>query len=602
MALAQQVFTDVGIDMLGRANAGVLLTISKMVVGAGVAAVEDDIFPLTALINFKANCVIVRKTDLGGGEMLISGVLNEADLTGPPFQLRELGIMAHTGSNGGTREPSDVPGIGGSDAPVPVPEIVPDSLYCASNVFADPPDTITPGGSVTHAFDLTIKIDRATNITVVIGDAGVVDCVNIPSDATVGPGWYASRVGDVFQFKRAVAGTGMELIDGGDRVTIRQKTLQANLDLYVPTSNPNAPSPDVAFPTIQAAHDYLLGFIIPPDKFATIHVYLGTFNHTSGILFSHPNSRQISLIGEPRVEKTITSVTYVNTSNKDVVVNSSSGLITGQRVYVAVCAPAWSGGCKINTITGTTLRLSALTRSARVYSTNFTGVAWKLRYYPTVLLFTGLPVTTPALWFPNGIKSVENICVDGGDCHSCFAVESGAAVIKNVSAWNAVRGISGGAASVNIAGECSVTDCTFGITSLGPIAAFEQLYINSCDQGVLASAPGFAIGSIQAGMDTTIVYVTRCQFAGVASTGSNLRGGSWWMSTNDTGLNCQLQSIMTMNVAYPSLVENQTTDLFAQGMSYIQWDRRSQPAPICNPVAEIVGNQNSMIHLLNTAD
>ena len=243
MSLNKQIFTDAGIAMLGNANAGQLLTITKIVVGQGLLSTENQIYPLVALVDWKADVVITRKLDKGDGTMIISGVLTEANMpAGAPFPLRELGVMAKIGTLGAdegagahipsvpggsglSQAPGKLTGSGTTDAPAPAPPapeplLAGEQLYCASNVFADAPDTVTPGGTSSHAFDITVIIDRATDITVVIGDATVVDCENIPPDPLVGPGWYAQRVGNVFQFKRAVEGTGIELLETADRVTI----------------------------------------------------------------------------------------------------------------------------------------------------------------------------------------------------------------------------------------------------------------------------------------------------------------------------------------------------------------------------------------------
>lgn len=612
--LAKQIFTNAGLDMLGRANAGETLTISKIVIGDGVADEESDIYPLTVLIHQKAELTITRKTNLGGGKMLLSALVNEWELTGSPFALRELGVMAHVGTGEGTGDvrssegPDVSPPIPPEPAPAPEPRVgeSTDQLYCASNTLSDPPDTITPGGTVSHAFDITIVIDRATSVEVIIGDPTTVDCQNIPPDATVGPGWYAQRVGNVFQFKRAVAGIGIELVESPDRVTIKQKILENNLDLYVPANHPRIPPahPEYGFATIMDAHNYLLQFTIPPDRTATINVYVGTFSHTgtaSAIQFSHPNSRQIVLKGEPRVEKNITHIHYVNAGNKDLTVDSSSGIITGQRVYVALAHAAWTGGCKVNSIAGNVLHCSSPTRSVKTFTTDFSGPSvGKLRYYPSVLTFTGFGDQNFCMYFPNGIKSIENFCIDGGGtANSCLVVNGG--IVKNVHAMQAIRGINGVSEAVQLQGECVMSDCTIGLSAAGVVTAFETTYINACASGIQASPAGFAIGSLSELQTATFVWLTRCGTACVANIGGNLRGGSWFMDTNDFGINSANGSSVVMNLGIGSGVGNQATDLVAQGMSYISWNKQGVTQTLTtSPAPEVTGNQNSFIHVYDT--
>ena len=75
--LNTQVFTNIGVTMLGQADTGQVLTINRIVVGSGSASQDSDLYPLTALINWKADVTINRKQDLGNGVMLVNGVLNE---------------------------------------------------------------------------------------------------------------------------------------------------------------------------------------------------------------------------------------------------------------------------------------------------------------------------------------------------------------------------------------------------------------------------------------------------------------------------------------------------------------------------------------------
>jgi len=637
MSLNQQYFTDAGITMLGHANAGQLLTITGIVVGDGSATDPDDIYPLTALINKKVDVAITRKKDLGGGKMIVSGILNEADLAaGPPFSLRELGVMAQIGTGGGTTTsvgdhlPSAPGGSGASQTPglskpistpviqppSPAPFVAGGQLYCASNVFTDTPDTVTPGGTSQHAFDITIVIDRATNVTIVIGDATVVDCENIPAE-DVGPGWYAQREGNVFQFKKAVAGASIDLDDESfpDRVIISVKTLAQNLDLYVPATYANPPpgtKPEQFFPDIQAAHDYLLQFVIPTDKFATIYVdaapNLATgFVYNNSINFSHPNSKQISLIGRPRVTKNGTSISSVTPGLTKAIngLANTTDLVVGQRVYIAGAAAPWDGGCFVTAKTGTQATVSIEKRDTQANYTSPWNAACALSYYPTVLVHNNF--TDPIfISCPYGIKLIQNLCIDskqaspGTNGAYCISLESGS--IQDVMVMRARRGITGGAGYVGLWGEIVVTQCDFGIISIGPLSGFEVgspllpfvAYINGCNAGIFPSASGFNIGTQIGNMDHTLVIISHCLWAIEATNGGTFRGGSIYFQWCDIGFWVSANSIATFNPAgYKSFPAGNGKDISAQGGSYVEYPKNGGSTPTCQPLADTFDYNNA---------
>jgi hypothetical protein len=572
MNLNNQIFTNAGLDMLGAANAGSTLNITKLVAGSGSASVEADIYPLVALIAWQADATIIRKTDLGGGEIIISGALVESLLpAGAPFPLKELGVMAKIGTG-------------------------PEQLYSASNVFTDAPQTVTPGGTSTVAFDITIVIDRATDVSITLGDPNTVDCQNIPSDSTVGPGVYASRLGNIFQFKRLVAGPNVQLIETSDRITVSIKSITANLNLYVPPSHPACPSPDVGFATIQAALDYLAPFIIPPDKTVTIHIDKGTFTSNAQITFSHPNSQQIFIQGEPRVDKTITAINYVDPTHKNVQVTDTSGLVVGQRMYIANSIAGWSGGCKITGIVGAVVTVSTEKRDSQPnFTTSDTGSGRRLSYYPTVLVLNDPGKVMTAFYCPYGIGGISNLTMDGGN--ACLALK-GECFVTNVSLWNATRGVAGD--TTHFLGECVITQCDFGvITGSGPaIANSGQLYINACGDALACQSA--VVGSQTSGQDTVKVYLAHNQIGIQAYAAAQFRGGSLLASSNNFVAFADLNSVVVINPGggYQSTFDNNGLGLKAQGMSFIEYVKNGGAAPSCDPPAETLGNQNSLIHVV----
>lgn len=572
MALNQQVFTTAGLSLLSAAEAGGTLTITKIVVGNGTAAVDADLYPLTALISLKANVTIVRETDLGGGKIIVSGQLNEATMTpGAAFSLRELGVMAKIGAGA-------------------------EQLFSVSNVYADAPDTVTPGGTSTHGFDITILIARATSVTITIGDSDTVDMQNIPTDPTVGAGVYANRVGDVFQLKRLAPGTGMSIVETSDRITLGVKTITANLDLYVPPSHPAAPSPDVAFATLQAALDYLAPFIIPPDKTVTIHIYKGTFTSNVQITVNHPNARQIYITGEPRVDKSITAINNLDTTHKNVTVTpDATGLVVGQRCFIANSTGGWSGGCVITGISGSVVTVSTLKRDSRsTFTTADSGVGRRLSFFPTVMVLNDITQTIINISCPFGIGGLTYLTLVGG----LQALQiSGTAFVTSCSVWSAIVGITGD--NLVLIGEFVATDCTnFGIVG-SQVNAFDQVYVNACGVGIACQSA--AIGSQRAGMDATKVYLAHNSTGIRVYGGAQFRGGSIVASSNDIFLTVQLNSVAAINYGggYQSTLDNNGTDLSAQGSSYIEYTKNGGATPATvSPTAETIGNQNSLVHII----
>lgn len=308
MSLTKQEFTNAGRAMLGRAQNSEVLHISKIVVGSGVAAAPSDLWPLVDPIAEQTPLVNISSIrDLGNGVLMVEGSLR-SDQVGTAFYLRELGIYAHIGA-----------------------EL--DQLYSIANVFTDPPDFIDPSAPTIQVFKIKLIVDRipTSSIVVQIGPSEVVAGENLGSD-TEGPGWYSDTAGNILKFKRATAGARIKLTeaDDGNSVEIAVKTVEADLDLYVPTSNPEAPNPESAFPTIQAALDSVADLLIPTNRAVTVHVYSGNFNVTTPTIVNHPNASQIKIIGKDIIARAITgAITTTGTApTLDVTVTVPSG-ITG---------------------------------------------------------------------------------------------------------------------------------------------------------------------------------------------------------------------------------------------------------------------------------
>jgi hypothetical protein len=272
MSLSKQEFTDAGRSMLGRAQNGERLTISKIVAGSGAATQPSDLWPLTALIAQEMNVVISAKRDYGQGTLLVEGSLR-SDQAPHAFDLKEVGIMAHIGAEA-------------------------DRLYSVANAFADPPDHIDPAAPTIEVFKIKLIVDRIPtgDLVVQIGPSENVTGENQLTDGD-GPGVYKDALGNVLRFKRLIAGPHIDLTQDAneDSITIGVKVVTRDLDFYVPLTYPGITDPAVLFPTIQDALDSVADLIIPSNRRVTVHVDAGHFPQTA--LVDHPNGSQIQIIG-----------------------------------------------------------------------------------------------------------------------------------------------------------------------------------------------------------------------------------------------------------------------------------------------------------------
>jgi hypothetical protein len=215
--------------MLGRAQNTEVLHITKIVVGAGSASQPSQLWPLTALINWKMDVVISSKRDYGQGTLLIEGSLR-SDQAPSAFDLHEVGIMAHIGAEA-------------------------DRLYSVANAFTDPVDHIDPAAPTIQVFKVKLIIDRipAAQLSISIGPSENVVGQNLGAD-TVGPGVYRDALGNVLNFKRIIKGTSMDIHQVPDDVNptaiyIGVATLTNDLDVYVPMNYPSPPAGAPHYPS-----------------------------------------------------------------------------------------------------------------------------------------------------------------------------------------------------------------------------------------------------------------------------------------------------------------------------------------------------------------
>lgn len=601
MSIAKQEFTNAGRSMLGRAQNGEVLHISKLVAGSGSATQPSDLWPLTQCKVEEHLFNISAKRDYGQGTMLVEGSFR-SDQVGTAFLLRELGVLAHIGTEA-------------------------DRLYSVANVFAVQPDNVDPASPSVHTFKIKLIIDRipTANLVVQLGPTEAVLGENVGAD-TVGAGVYRDAAGNVLYFKRLVEGTGMEIVDNPDTVYIGISTLKNNLDLYVPTNYPGISDPKVLFASVQAAHDYLLQFIIPADKFATIHVGpTGTGLHTTGpITFSHPNSKQISLLGYPRVDKPVSVINWLDNTPSGAAIGSAwpnithsaghkncaltdvSGLAVGQIVYLAGCQTGWAGGCKITAINTTTKVVTVdvpCQGTQAPYVTQSVLAGQRLSYYPSVLVWDdptpGQRASKHCLAFPNGINLVENILAVNG--YSAFGgTES--INLTNCQAYGAITGAATLNGMVILGNDFVASNCETGIGGPGQIFCPYMTMLNGCLLGIAPGASGNALAAINPSMTTAWMYIHHCQCAMRAWFGASVRGGHLIVQQCDLGLDVYSGSTVELGILANGFYDNglpASWDIWCRGHSYVLVKLGGGPDPArTSPIKNTAGNSNSWIDIV----
>ena len=622
MSLAQQVFTDAGKSMLGRAQASETLTISKIVIGDGSASQDSDYYPRTTLFNKRMDVVITSKQDLGGGVLLVEGSFLSSAAPAA-FQLREIGIQAHIGAEA-------------------------DRLYCASNVYASPPDTIDPASPSVQAFKIKLIVDRipTSQLVIQIGPTDAVTGENVGSSAN-GPGWFKEAIANLLRFKRAKAGVGITIVEdaSGDFITISRKELTANFDLYVPANNPDyVAGPNTAvFADIPAAITYLKAYRIPSNLTATIHVH--ELNHAimnfgssgSSIVFDHPDAKQIVLIGEAVVDKAVTKIQWVSATQKDVTCTDVTGLAAGMYVWLAgpratpvSGSPGYGGGCQIATVNTSTkvVRVNIWNQNGGAAYSAVDNNANRLSYLPTKLQISPNPTALgQGISCPNGIKSIQNILVIG---HSnanlannydqinylAYAFNlNGDGALTNCMAVNSRRGYTGGVGFVQMNGDTVFSNCAFGIVGGAQTAVFFDAYtfLNGCGQAALSGGQ-LQLGSIIAGNNNTAVWMNHNLYGANITGGVGMIGGTWWALNNWHAIQATNVGSIAMGAGYGTFLLNNTSDIYAQGQSYVRYDMWEQQFPNCSPAVHQItppptgvdfsyegfGNQNSCIYVLDT--
>jgi hypothetical protein len=282
------VLTDVGWDALTDAEAGQHIEYTHLEAGDGyVYGGDTEIFGMTNLVNKVMDFPITNFTNDGQGQITLIGVISSKNVT-TGFNFREIGVRCTVDSG-------------------------PSILYAVAN-SGDEADYIpssAESGVVIQTVQIIIKIDRATNVTVIVQPGLDVTAQNI-GPGTVGPGWFRDKSSQILWFKRLNSPKKtIDLIETPDLISIDIPTIDVDLDMWVALGNPDI-FPN--FSTIQKALDYLTPFSIKAGKTVTIHVSAGTW-HGSYVNVKHINSSQINIIGTAGATYGSTSLTPIGDRN-----------------------------------------------------------------------------------------------------------------------------------------------------------------------------------------------------------------------------------------------------------------------------------------------
>jgi hypothetical protein len=572
MSLNKQEFTDAGQSMLGRAQAGEVLTISKIVVGSGSATAASQLWPLTALMNHELDVVISAQSDNGAGTLTVEGSF-DSNAAAAAFQLRELGVMAHIGAEA-------------------------DRLYSVANVLATAPETVDPASISVHAFKIKLIVDRATTVNVTIGTSTDILAENVGLD-TVGPGWFKEKLLNTLRFKRIVAGEGINVVEdtNQDYVIVETKRLKVDLDLYVALANPDV-SPN--FSTIQNAINYLKSYAIPSDRRATIHVSAET--HTAPVVMDHLDGHSIYIVGAAPVSKTISQFTNVDANNFKVTLNDVTGLAVGQAVIVAGYV-LWAGCHQIMAIAGNVVTLSKdlVGGVGTTASGAYTATLWR---YPSVI---GITSGNPLVG--QHALNLENFTILGGgpaQRQGGIIIQDGG-TLKNICERYCMTGVLVQEGVLNIyAGNNAFALNTWGIASsgsgniVGEYAGGGFIIANgNSNIGFWAHAGGsIGLGPFQPGEDNRIMSIGNGSgfYASATATLGITRA---YASFNTYGVvgesNATVNAFDSNTTPWPNVFTGNNLDALARNAGCVILSLQGGSIGTTNPASGVLGNNAGLI-------
>lgn len=573
------ILTTGGQGLIAQAHLGRKLTFTKIAVGSGNVATA---LTATALAAHQMNVGItsIQRDATNTNQVRVRGVFNNVSLT-TGFNWREMGLFARIDS-----EPevlySYVADTGAGD-------LIP--AYDGAN-----PVIVYP--TIIVIIESTIPI----HADIVIG--GDVDAENIGTSTV--EGWFAQKAANTLQFKRPVQGDGIELTESADTITIGQRILTLDLDLYVPLDHPAAGA-NPRFPTIQAAWNSLAQTTIPAGRQATINVAEGIYAIDSGLDLVHPNSDRISIIGAPPVRLPLTgglngwSNAGYGPGNYQFLLGMAS--VDSDRVNVGdviairgADAYVYDGAWRVvNRVAGAVTLLQTSPRTLGIESaTPATSFAF---WYPTRLVTNSrLSRNTINIGSP-GLSALRNFAIrdtQGTGLYTTISIATNPSTLTLDSI--AISGSDATAISaVNSGVVLNCLDVFIGdIHANGIVVSYQaRLSTEGTNSLTIGGAANRGIWVFLGALASlTNIRSCTCNAQGVyCDSGSNVSLVDSWLQSNLHGLWCSSGSYGRVQGGW---ISGNTMDAQATLASTIQFDPGAGFGVIAPP-ANTVGNQNSII-------
>lgn len=569
--------TNAGKALISGDLAGHSLRFTMMQAGDGTIPDVSHIPSLTSLIDPRANLPITALTDNRDGTVTLTAVISSANVpTG--FDFRELGILAS---------------LDGAAA----------TLFCYSNAF-DNTDYIPSRGEsaqVINSCTVTIIVDTNADITIVLGDSSQITAENI-GPPSVGPGWYAQKVGTVLQFKRLVQGVNIDLIETPSTITISERMLDRDTNLFV---NPSFTNVSPNFSTIPNAVAYLKQYRLSANINVNINVSGDTYNHTGPITIDHLDAAQIRIFGATRRAVAVSAVTNVSPLYKIATVASNTGLRVGQIVYLhgwSLLNP-WRGSTVITEINGNNITLYKGYAGNIDFGTNQGGLTdVNLFWFPSFIFGNGF-------YLPYGIGYLTDFTIDSGTSANGTTAgilcRGGIANVANILTYDNYCGIGCANSSMKLYGDIVLGIGKWGleVDQGGSVEmGTGSLIINGQTvAGIAIQNGGQAMVGINEASQTGFVALVGNNYGGHMWNSSILEIGNCWYSINLVGFNALIGAVISaglVNTPVSIMVpQNNWADLVAGDGAFIGYSRCSGPVPSTNPAANTVGNSNSFIRV-----
>jgi hypothetical protein len=547
-----QQLTDVGWDALSVALGGGTLTFYKMQAGSGNIANDEAIPPMTALVAPVTDIAITSYVIEGDGQITLFGNISSEQID-VGFNFTELGVFAviedPVVGQGGTPAGPNITAIQGGGTPGTLAPVVPPPaygtplMYSYANSYAT--SDYIPGAAestdVVNTIQVTIKIDKAPNVQISIlqGEQFAVTNIGGPE---VGAGPWSYTQANVAYMKRLVAGALTDIHEDTNTITIGQKQLTADLDLYVANGNPDI-SPN--FSSIQNALNYLGQYVIPTSIKARINVSAGTYTSATSVIVDHPNSQSITIQGPENTRYVGTSLSIIGSSyNWDMTINgignTSQFLVDSYAIvdYVlGVTTPSFPlvTGCfrvLSKTASSVTLRVPNPKSSFSIAGATNIGVV------PINVLLTCSTLNTSVFYIGSaGLRLLQNVAIVPTTLPTSSTTIlniQGTTSLRNVGVtmWNVIINSEGTNVIIGVGANAPVT-CTTVASTYNTVGFFGAPNANFSMRGCVATYNSFRGAWVEGGF---CGFSLQASFVGGNNTGL-IVSGNGSMAIQAAGLN-----------------------------------------------------------------